>query len=302
MTGPGDGPGITVRLLGGLGNQLFQYAAGRAVAERLRCPLYVDAGRLAAVLPGDTPRSFDLGWLVDPAHVRAATTPRLPARLLRRVANRVHLPTGTFAEASFAYDSRIESVQVGATLEGYFQSWRYFAEISDSLRGSIRDAAPRSPWFEESAAALAAGGPWIAVHVRRGDYVRPRNAAFHGLLGRRYYQSALGALRERGTEGRLVVFSDEPDAAVELLGADGADAVAVRPPASAHPMESIALMSLAGGIITANSSFSWWGAWLADPGRSEVACPTPWLARAGADERDLRPREWVSVDAGFGLD
>ena len=149
---------------------------------------------------------------------------------------------------------------------------------------------------------LASRGPWIAVHVRRGDYLKPRNSSYHGLLGASYYEPALSKLSLRGCDFRVVAFSDDPDAALELFGAQASSVETVRPPAESNPAESMLLMSQAGAIVTANSSFSWWAGWLADPAASTVVCPVPWFSQAGADESDLRPPTWVAIDADFTSD
>ncbi|MDP2014738.1 MAG: hypothetical protein Q8L05_10990, partial [Actinomycetota bacterium] len=85
-----------------------------------------------------------------------------------------------------------------------------------------------------------------------------------------------------------------------MLGELASDAVLIEPSPHVHAMESIGLISQASAIITANSSFSWWGGWLADPQNSTVVCPRPWLNEGAMDERDLRPPQWLTVDAGFG--
>ena len=303
MRAPADPPtlGITSRLVGGLGNQLFQYAAGRAVASRLGCPLFVDPSPLAHSGEQDTVREFALEWLVDPSDVinsGAAPTGRLASALWRRLPS---LARGrVFQQQGFAYDPRIEQVQMGAILSGYFQSWRYFASIEDELRQDLRQHIPISDWHSRTQAQLQALGPWIAIHVRRGDYLLDRNSAFHGLLGRDYYAWALALLRSTGVDGSLVLFSDDPVAARSMLGDLASDAVMIEPGPDAHPMQSIGLMSQAPAIITANSSFSWWAGWLADPRGTTVVCPTPWLNEGAMDERDLRPTSWLTVDAGFG--
>ena len=274
MTERADRPsdGITVRLRGGLGNQLFQYATGTAVADRLGCPLFMETVDLAAVLPADTPRTFELDWLVDPQHVLVGSKPGLSRRLLRRAARKASFLPGsrTFVEASFAFDPRIDEVPIGTTLDGYFQSWRYFASIADRLRSRLKTAAPRSPWRTAMEESLAALGPWVAVHVRRGDYLKAHNSAYHGLLGSAYYAAALAEVTRRGKDHRLVIFSDDPDAAVALIGPQSIPIEAVHHPSDVHPVESILLMSRAAAIVTANSSFSWWAGWLADPDRCTV--------------------------------
>ena len=299
MTEPAERPtdGITIRPMGGLGNQLFGYACGKATAARLGCPLYADISAFANQPPGETPRTFELGWLVEAGLVQE-TTPRPPrSRLLRAAQRRLPLlaPPGQFTERSFAYDDRIESIGPGTTLNGYFQSWRYFDSIADELRAGITAAAPRSPWFVSQHADLAEQGPWTAIHVRRGDYTLAKNTEYHGLRGPDYYRTALATLRGKGVDGTIAVFSDDVDAARELLGDAAGQAAFIEPPAGTDPMESILLMSGAQAIITANSSFSWWGAWLADPATTTVVAPDPWFTGAGYDERDLCPPQWVRL-------
>jgi len=293
--------GITARLVGGLGNQLFQYAAGRGVAERLQCPLFLDRSPLGHVSGQDTPREFALNWLVTPEQVidsGSAPSGRLASALRRRLP--AFSKSRVFQQQGFTYDPRIEEVPKGTILSGYFQSWRYFSGIEDTLRNEMRNRTPRSGWHDQTAGRLDTLGPWVAVHVRRGDYLKARNTAYHGLLGRGYYERAFAVLQSKGIQGTRVLFSDEPWSAQEMLGDLASDALVIEPSADAHPMESIELISRAPAIITANSSFSWWGGWLADPQRSTVVCPLPWLHGAGLDEHDLRPSRWLTVDAGFG--
>ncbi len=293
--------GITSRLVGGLGNQLFQYAAGRGAATRLGCPLFLDQSPLAHVGESDTVREFALDWLIEPSQlINSGKAPS--GRLISVVRSRLPwLANGrVFQQQGFAYDPRINQLATGAILSGYFQSWRYFAEIDQELRQDLLAHIPHSAWQDRTAAQLQSLGPWIALHVRRGDYLLARNSAFHGLLGRAYYERALEKLQSAGVSGQLVLFSDDPQSAQSMLGALASDAVLIEPSADAHAMESIGLMARASAIITANSSFSWWGGWLADPQSSTVVCPTPWLNEGAMDEQDLRPPQWLTVDADFG--
>jgi len=293
--------GITASLMGGLGNQLFQYAAARSVAHRLNCPVFVDTSRLGVSLVGDTAREFALEWLVNPMQVvlsgRVANVSRIARRFVAKVVPITR--SGIFHEAGFPYDDRVSGIRLGTTLIGYFQSWRYFDDIASSLRTEFHQKAPRSPWFDSVTHEFENSGPCIAVHVRRGDYLRSNNPAYHGLLGPDYYKTALEVLSTSGVSGRLAVFSDEPDLALQVLGDRGRDAYVVRAPQDAHPMESIALMSRCSAVVTANSSFSWWGAWLADPALTTVVSPAPWMANPLLDDRDLRPTNWLAVSADF---
>ncbi|MDD2818519.1 MAG: alpha-1,2-fucosyltransferase [Candidatus Nanopelagicales bacterium] len=292
--------GITAKLSGGLGNQLFEYAAARGVAARLKCPVFLDTSELSRVGPEDTSREFELSWLVDATQVidlGYSSVGRIRAAVGRRVP--ALLPRDTFKERGFEYDSRITQVRVGAVLSGYFQSPRYFENIAGELRRDIQVHIPHSLWRTQTSEKLDALGPWIALHVRRGDYMEARNSAFHGLLMRPYYERAIQSLNDRGVAGRIVIFSDDPPEAIRMLGPIAVDALVVEPANEADAAESIALMSKATAVITANSSFSWWAAWLGDPDETVVICPTPWLRNSGLDERDLRPSSWISIDAGF---
>jgi hypothetical protein len=289
--------GVTVRLVGGLGNQLFGYATARAVATRLGCPLFVDTGYFAQQPPGDTPRAFELGWLVNPEQVVRAPSQPPSNRLLRAVTNRMQrlLSSSEFHESSFEYDCRIKDVSPGTTLNGYFQSWRYFESIAPDLRHDLLSRAPTSSWFRDQAQLLEAKAPWIAVHVRRGDYSSPQNASYHGLLGSEYYERALSALGDRIPQARVALFSDDPEQALALIQPHHNVDHVVMTPADTHPMESISLMSRASAVITANSSFSWWGAWLADPERTPAIAPTPWFGGASHGDTDLLPPQWLRL-------
>lgn len=297
MTGRDEIAALRVQLEGGLGNQLFQYAAAHSAAIRLGCSLKVAVANGRGLISKETKRSFALSWLVPPVEVVGHDG---PGRLVRRIARAYPraTPRGLFIECGFSYDRRILNIQPGTTLIGYFQSWRYFSDCEDDLRTQISRAAPRSSWFEETAHSLASIGQWTAVHIRRGDYTLKRNSTFHGLLGPAYYQSAVDEVRRHIPNGPLVVFSDEPSCASSVLHWLPDDVIVVRPVELNHPMESVMLMAGASAIITANSSFSWWGAWLAGP-HVPVVCPATWFKGARYDEADLRPPSWTTVPSDF---
>lgn len=290
---PGDG--VTIRPVGGLGNQLFAYACGREVSQRLDCPLYFDLGNYVFPVSGETPREFELDWLVPDDRVLRNPSRLGSSRIVQGLQRRFPqlVPASEFREGSFTYDERILEVRRGCRLTGYFQSWRYFQDVGPELREDLIRSAPTSDWSTRTLAELSRLEPWTAVHVRRGDYALASNATYHGLLGDDYYREALATLRDTGADGPLVVFSDDDAASAEVLGAAAVDAHFVRAPRDSHPMESIVLMSTANAIVTANSSFSWWGAWLADPSHTATVAPQPWFRAGGHDERDLCPPQWL---------
>ena len=297
MTERADGTraGITIRPAGGLGNQLFSYACGYAVSARLGCPLYVDLANLTHQPRSETPRAFELHWLVRPEQLVSGPFRPASSRVVRAARRRIGAlaSSSEFTERSFAYDDRIERVTPGTTLHGFFQSWRYFASTSDELRRDLLARAPSSQWSEAEGARLAELRPWIAVHVRRGDYTQPKNLRYHGLLSADYYQGAIAALIRQVPEAAVVVFSDDTGQAESILRHVHDVAHFVVAPKNSHAMESVVLMSNADAVVTANSSFSWWGAWLADPTRTPAVAPAPWFRSGTNDESDLCPPQWL---------
>jgi len=269
---------IAVRLEGGLGNQMFQYAAGRAVASRLGCRLVLDTSGLRA--KGlRTVRPFGLhAWCID-AEVDTLSRAALSA------CKAVRQPVFTYAPGL------LESVIVGSRLKGYWQSERFFAAQRSTL---LRNFSPRQP----PAAAVSALACRIteapdaaSVHVRRGDYVSdPEAARFHGTCSLDYYRGCLRELRCRHPALSVFVFSDDPQWARDHFPRDSS--VEFVEPHLESPAIDLWLMSLCRHHVVANSSFSWWGAWLATRAGAKLA-PARWFTdAAGLDDRDLVPAAW----------
>lgn len=300
MNAPADPAPITAEIVGGLGNQLFIYACARAVATRLNSPLRFDISLLAQPAPGETPRSLALDWLIDPAQILPVSARTPATRLIAKLKRSLALPDSAldFRERGFGYDSRIRQVKPGTRLFGYFQSWRYFEDIAAELRADLLERTPRTSWGIAEQALLAGLGGWTAVHIRRGDYTKPANADHHGLLDTTYYRRAIEQALMHNQHSALVVFSDEPAEAERLLEGVGSRMHFISPPDDSHAMESLALMSEASAVVMANSSFSWWGAWLADPARTLAVAPQPWFKQPLPDA-DIYCPSWQLLDSNL---
>ena len=266
--------------MGGLGNQMFQYAAGRAIALGRACPLALDLTHLGKFA---TPRHYEL----DCFDVHASLDGAPPGPLLRRFlgsSSRLHRENG------FGYDASLRGVPDGAYLIGYFQSERYFAERGPEIRRDFRFPRAIGP---ENAATLAAIDACrsVSLHVRRGDYVSDAAAvAHHGSVGLDYYRAAVERVKARERDIRLFVFSDEPEWCKEHVRL-GERTTYVDNNAG-RGFEDLRLMSRCRHHILANSSFSWWGAWLnPDPGKRVVA-PRRWFSDPTVETRDLLPPTW----------
>ncbi len=285
---------IIARLLGGLGNQLFQYAAARAVAVRHDQELRFDISGFAS-LPG---RSYRLdhfrieGRPLESAELGALGLKGLHSpwgRLKRKIGLLPTVPVIT--EPHFHFDPRLEQAPAHCYLSGYWQSPCYFAKVETQIRQEFRVRSPLSPRTLELADRIAASES-VAIHVRRGDYISNRTAAaVHGACGSEYYAAAERLLLENRPGVQAFVFSDEPAwAAGNLRLAMPATFVDHNPPDRDY--EDLHLMAQCKHHIIANSTFSWWGAWLATHPHKFVVAPRVWFQ--GADHRvdDLIPHEW----------
>lgn len=290
---------VIARIEGGLGNQLFQYAAARSLADRLGCDLMLDLRGLER--NGDRPFQLDLYRIraaVAPMELlaelpdwRSSRAGRLRSALSQRLPSFFDFPV--FWPQTFAFDPRFARILRPAFLVGYWQSEKYFDWNRKRLLQDIQLVAPMvatEPWLEH-----IRGTHSVALHVRRGDYVSNSAAAqFHGLCDMDYYRKAIGALRGQFPDIEIFVFSDEPDwARQNLQFGVPMHIVDANPPDKGHlDME---LMRHCHHHVIANSSFSWWGAWLCEHTGQRVYAPSCWFADAGVDTSDVVPARWTKL-------
>lgn len=289
---------IVSNILGGLGNQMFQFAAGRALALDRDDELRLDT-------KGFNGYRLHQGFQLEQAFVGAfqvATESDMQAVLgwqrARWVRRLVARPTmaplrkhSFIIEPHFQYWQGIHDAPPRCYLKGYWQSERYFRKHAEKLRADFRF---RSALAGQGAvlADKIRGCNAVSLHVRRGDYVSDHaTAATHGLCPLDYYQAAARHVLSRVNNPIFFVFSDDMQWVRRHLTLPA-------------PMEYIDhnqqaydemhLMSLCKHHVIANSSFSWWGAWLnPNPDRIVVA-PSQWFAVA-RNTQDLLPAAWVTL-------
>lgn len=289
---------IVTRLRGGLGNQMFQYAAGLRLACARGTRLLLDTSPLCD--PGcHTPRSYALGPFrlsagrASPEELAAFGRSRrsLASRLARRLGRR---PDAAAVERHFHFDEEVLALPDGVCLRGYWQSERYFADAADRVRRELRLERPPTGRNAELAAEIAACNA-VSLHVRRGDYVSdPVANAMHGVCSLDYYRRATELVVGRVPDATFFVFSDDPGWTRDHLQLPGkATVVDHNGPAAGH--EDLRLMSLCAHHIIANSSFSWWGAWLDPRPDKIVVAPERWFADGARDTADLCPAAWVKL-------
>ncbi len=286
---------IVTRLTGGLGNQMFQFAAGYALSLRLGVPLELDVSSYAH----DPLRVFELG--IFDLRVKIASGATL-ARLLKKSKGIAGLikrvtptPVGTipiYREPHFEFDRRVLTLSVPHALSGYWQSERYFDDAREQVRAAFTALEPLEPENATLAAAITAEAVPVSLHVRRGDYVTSATAnATHGTCSLEYYRAAMQSIQSQFPNARFFAFSDDTEWTRENLGGNSAITyVAANPPTRGY--RDMQLMSLCHHHIIANSSFSWWGAWLNRKADKRIIAPANWFAGATKITRDLLPAGW----------
>ncbi|WP_423816350.1 alpha-1,2-fucosyltransferase [Salinibacter grassmerensis] len=296
----------TVIVHGGVGNQLFQYAAGRALSLKTGARLYLETSTFArSSASGGVSRTLRLprfsvqGQLIrDSVEDRALLEGRFKLyTLLRRASPRLALQTCRVhrdLECPRHFAPHVLEAPGSSLLYGYYQSERYFRPVADTLRTelTLRDGpdGENQRWksrIEEEKS--------VSVHVRRGDYTRQG-----WTLPPAYYRSAIQEMRRTIERPRLFFFSDEMDWVTAHIGAllpDGISHENVRfvEGNEERACEDLRLMKACSHNIISNSTFSWWGAWLNRNERKTVLAPAQWLPGRARDS-DIIPERWRTVD------
>ena len=286
---------ITVKIYGGLGNQMFQYAAGRALSLRYQVPLCLDISWFNQKHDANTTvRTYQLGIFKN---ITATIQNRrsFPCqRLITRI--RKYLPFSyVIREPHFAYWPGFAEITPPARLDGYWQCEKYFMDFQKEIRHDF--TFPTLPEKAGHLAKLIGETPdSVSVHIRRGDYVEnPQAQAFHGNLKQDYYGKALQLIKNACGKTRLFIFSDDPHWVRENFACCGHDAAIVDLALPDAPHHDMHLMSLCKHHIIANSSFSWWGAWLGEKSGITIA-PQKWSAQRSFEEyKDIYCKYWIIV-------
>lgn len=265
---------IRVIMLGRTGNNLFQYAFGRVLAERHGVPLVMDGAWFNKA-----------GWrsvsclerLPIRAELRRDHT--LAARLLLKTTGKHfhdlgNLPQVNERHTDHSYDASHLNAPPDCLVRGYFQSPLYFRGMEAKLREEL--SMTGLPWqaATRDLAWRMEKGRSVAVHVRRTDYVGNPDVA---VCGEDYFKRAIRLLRERHEGLEFHVFSDDPKWCADHLAEDGV-AIRALPEAEGDALHDLFLMSRASHHIICNSSYSWWAAWLGEKPGQQVILPGRWYA------------------------
>jgi len=310
-------PSMTVRLAGGLGNQMFQYAAARSLATTYRLPLYLDTTHFAKVLlkRGISPSEdailgeLAIRYLLPVEHLRRLLSPvrvnqsseglwACRIQLIQsEVKTALNIRNPILRERSLCFDSRVIARSAnGAHLIGFWQSPKYFEDHSDLIKRIFSRPLFEATTEQESYAKYIRDSSGICLHVRRGDYAsNAKTLKFHGLLGPDYYESAVRIVRKRVGHHKIFVFTDSPNWCATNLKIRGD--VELVPSDVSHPsgLGHFWLMQFGSAIVTANSTFSWWSAWLSDVPDDHIVAPKQWFVATDLNCRDRFPSRWIVI-------
>ncbi len=273
---------IYVNLKGGLGNQMFQYACARALSLRTENPLAI----VRTEHVGDTTRAFSLkNFSIQGDIVSVDAVPWLQKF-------RAYVAQKVFRQFSVHFRPSILTREGTVYLDGYFQSEKYFIDYAEQIRKDFTVTSPLSTSAARYAAIIAQDPFPVALHVRRGDYVN--NPDFGGIADAAYYGRAIAALRSFVPEAHFYVFSDDIAWCKENINLPS-DTVFVSQP-DMRDYEELTLMARCHYMIMANSSFSWWGAWLNTYPAKIVIAPALWSHHHNDTwYRDIIPPSWIRI-------
>ncbi|MBK26568.1 MAG: alpha-1,2-fucosyltransferase [Halobacteriovorax sp.] len=284
---------VCVKIKGGLGNQLFQYALGKKISKDLGAPLLLDTSYYSQKsFNGNDPREFELGGFDLKANkAKSSDLPILAKipfadRLLKR------LPKLSFTGMLYEEHTQgnIDPKKTPIYLDGYWQTLSHIEEVEDELRKDLvlkNIPDTYKPILKEIRSSNS-----VSIHVRRGDYItNSKNKNLFGECDREYYQRAIEKLQDETKELRFFVFSDDIKWAEENLdlpkNTEYVDKISPNIPAV-----SMYLMSQCKNHIIANSTFSWWGAWLSNSPSKKVIAPKNWYIN-GWSSKEMMPKGWI---------
>ncbi|MDF2455962.1 MAG: hypothetical protein K0R51_1955 [Cytophagaceae bacterium] len=287
---------IVVKLQGGLGNQMFQYAMGRALSELHESPLELDLDFLLdRSIKSDTFtfRGYDLD--VFSLQVEIADKGQEFKYSAQTVWDKIKSGFKTkhrYKEPFFQYDANALLQQPDVYLDGYWQSPNYFKNIEQQLRLDFKFRYPIGKDSEPLHDKINTTDS-ICVNIRRDDFL---TNSYHGVCGMNYFNPAIELMTEKLDNPHLFVFTDDHQWCIDHFKSDiPMDIVGVEHNGVKYS-NKLQLMTSCKHFIIPNSTFAWWAVWLSNKKDSLVIAPKNWFADPSIDTSDLIPAHWLRVE------
>ncbi len=291
---------VVVQLIGGLGNQMFQYALGRSLAIAREDSLFLNLGKLSSTFAiGNTSQSHPRSFGLDVFNIVADITSI--EKLQAEHSNVIW----TVTESGFGFFPEVllecrNHRNLG--IVGWWQSEKYFWDHAEVIRNDFTFKPEYSSPYPSRVAAEILQCDSICVHVRRTDVLKIENTK--GPVDLDYYLRGVGAMLERVPAGRAFVFSDDIAWCRERLSLPlPVTFVSSESPDSLHAADDLYLMSLCKHFVIANSTYSWWAAWLGSFADKVVVAPQRWYRNEDLSSNttsylnsvDLIPNTWIRI-------
>lgn len=287
---------IILKLNGGLGNQMFQWAFGRMIEETTDMELFLDMSYFSK----NYARPYQLNvFELEPKFIESQYE-KFKIDLLwtfrKLITNSRLLGYKVYEEKQFNFDRNFSKIGTDTYVIGFFQTDKYFKPIEDKIREDFRFL--KAP--EEANKILLEkikSTESVSLHIRRGDYVsKQRYRETYAQCSINYYKRAIEYIAQKHPDLVLYVFSDDIDWVRENLKMYNYKHVFVSNNTGKKSWEDMRLMSNCKHNIIANSSFSWWGAWLNVNPNKIVIAPKKWFNDESIIQTDIIPKTWVQLD------
>ena len=279
---------IRVKLTGGLGNQMFQFAAGYSIAKKNNVKLSLDLGRFNR---RQDHNGFELQEIFDIcSKVNFLNNPiNFGFINFKEILNNVDITFHNFKEPHYHYTNKILDIPKRSLLNGYWQSELYFKDYTQEIR-KIFNFSKQLDKKNSLVANVINQNNSISIHVRRGDYLLKTNHN-HNVDLKEYYLTAIEKTAKFFDNPKYFIFTDDPLWVAKNFTLNYSFTV-VDINRGTDSFYDMHLMSLCKCNIIANSSFSWWGAWLNNKEDKIIYAPKNWFKNKSICTDDLIPNSW----------
>lgn len=292
--------------MGGMGNQMFQYALGRNLAIKHNTKLKIDLSFLLDRTPRKdfVFRDYDLGIFniqedfADEKEIILYNRfhPTKTGKFLN-IAKKylMEFPYNLVEEPHYHFAPKILDAPDNSYLIGYWQSEKYFKNIEDIIRREFTLRKDLTGPARDMAKKIASENS-VCVNVRRGDFVSiPKNSKFHGFCGMEYFDEGMRIIKEKIKNPHFFIFSDDIDWCRENFKHDS-NITFLGPEYAGEKFGFyLILMSLCKHFIIPNSTFGWWGAWLGEYKEKIIIAPKNWFSDISINTKDVMPDGWMRI-------
>lgn len=272
-------------IVGGLGNQLFQYATAYSISKKLNYKLVIDVSSYEKYdihpLRLDNLSCEAEFFYKKNIFEKIIYSPRL---------NKIN--PFIYTENCLSYNKAVFNVRDNTRLYGFFQSEKYFKCYRDDLLKQFKPDSDTLRKYDKLIKSIKRDSS-LSIHIRRGDYVTNSSALkVHGLCNHDYFNSAVSYINGIKNIKYIYIFSDDIVWCKENISFDGE----IKFMEEKNPPEiDMYLMSLCENNIISNSTFSWWGAWLNKNSNKVVIAPKDWFKTSNLNSIDIIPNDWIKL-------